>query len=222
MKARSSHGESREEGIHCFRHETRGAVDTPGLCEGRSGTSLRSGRHARPWGCHAAFRQDCRRRHRDGQSQPSQYPGVSPAGRRAGAGCLRLVRGTARGGEAHGRRPLRERGLRDDSLPRGSARARRHRRRGNRHRGSLACGHELARRAGGQGRLLREAVLPDHRGGTAAGRCDSAARNGLAVRHPATLQSRLRVSRQHDPGRADRRPAHREAVVRFHRRLEAE
>ena len=74
-----------------------------------------------------------------------------------------------------------------------------HRRRADRHRRPLAHAAVDPGRQVGQGHLLREAGLADHRRGPGPGRHDGPLRHGLPDRPPAPLRGLLRVSRSRRP-----------------------
>ncbi len=105
-------------------------------------------------------------------------------------------------------RALREQGLRPLSrLPR-AARPARDRRRPDRHRRPLARLRLDPGGEGGQGRLQREALRPDHRQLPGPGRHDEADRPGLPGRHPAAERPQLPGGRRTGQERQARQAPH--------------
>ena len=84
-----------------------------------------------------------------------------------------------------------------------------HRRAADRHRRPLARDGVDHGHAGGQGRLLREALLHDDRRGPRRGRDGPALRPDLPDRHPAAQRGQLRRRHRDGPNRPARQGAHR-------------
>ncbi len=172
----------------CGLHD---ADDHPGL---RAGTGRRGGTER----AHRA------RGHRPGPARRVRPEVDAPRERRAIRRHLRRPESPPRGHQADRRPPLRQLRLQDVSRDEGVPRdPRRHRCGADRHRRPLALAGDHHGDAGGQGCLLREAVVHDDRGGPGGGGDGASLRPDLPDGRPAAQRGAVRDGHRDGP----RRPA---------------